>query len=318
MRKPKATKPGAASGGKFDSAKHPRAMGGRFGSKGGAGETSPKKLTVGAERLKTSGVTAQDKIVVLSGRVRKYQGHDTVESFVASHPKGRAHALRLLAADHKAGRIGFGDAQKAADTAKASAAAKYDETKFSDFSNTDNATVQEVERDLYRAMIQKPETPDEIAAINNYSGASFSEINGFLRKRAAAKDRSNPYKEEDLGPEIRNLDRVLKRSKMTEDTVVYRGMSGEFAQRVKALKPGAILRDGGYVSTSLHRSTADESFSGEDGVVLKLLLPKGNRAYLMNGRGASSFAMEHEVMLPRGSRFRIRKVEGNVLTAEVL
>jgi len=38
----------------------------------------------------------------------------------------------------------------------------------------------------------------------------------------------------------------------------------------------------------------------------------------MNGRGASKFPSEHEVLLPRKSRFRVRSIEGNVVTAEVM
>ena len=79
----------------FDASKHPRAGGGRFGD------------TVGAQRLSASGVTGAHKIVVNSSRVRKYAGHATVDAYANAHKKGRAHALRELAADHKAGKISF-------------------------------------------------------------------------------------------------------------------------------------------------------------------------------------------------------------------
>ncbi|MCP1550695.1 MULTISPECIES: hypothetical protein [Methylorubrum] len=91
---------------KFDESKVRREAG-RFADKPGAGDDAPKKLTVGAQRLKDSGVTGEDRIAVQSSRVRKYQGHDTVEGFASSHPRGRAYALRVMAADHKAGRIKF-------------------------------------------------------------------------------------------------------------------------------------------------------------------------------------------------------------------
>ncbi len=87
-----------------------RRVGGRFAPKGGAGErpaARPPRQTVGARHLEEHNVGGEHGIVVNSARVRKYRGHATVESFVAAHPKGRAHAMRVLAADHKAGRIGF-------------------------------------------------------------------------------------------------------------------------------------------------------------------------------------------------------------------
>lgn len=107
----------------FNEALHPRDANGRFkvsgnakprGGKGGDGQ---RKELVGQERLKTSGVAGDDTIEVLSKRVRKYQGATTVEQFVANHLKGRAYALRVLAADHKAGRIGFKAAEKSAEAA---------------------------------------------------------------------------------------------------------------------------------------------------------------------------------------------------------
>lgn len=107
----------------FNEALHPRDANGRFKvsgnakPRGGKSDDSQPKELVGQERLKTSGVSGDDTIEVLSKRVRKYQGATTVEQFVANHPKGRAYALRVLAADHKAGRIGFKSAEKPAEAA---------------------------------------------------------------------------------------------------------------------------------------------------------------------------------------------------------
>lgn len=322
----------------FEEALHPRGPGGKFADKGGSGKPSgrrssggtapakgnsaaakPAKETAGQAALKTSGVSGNDRIEVLSSRVRKYAGFTTVEEFVSKHPKGRAYALRVLAADHKAGRIGFkGAAANGASKqiAPPSQAQRYDANNYSEFSDADTRTLTEVERDLYRKMLTKPETEDEQVAINGYSGNDFLPINDFLRKRAAGDEK--PRQHEKHGEQIAHIDAVLRRSRMTEDVHVYRGLTGDIAKRALRAKPGSVIRDKGYVSTSLHSSVAADSFSGEDGVVLKLMLPKGNRAYLMNGRGASNFASEHEVLLPRGSRFRIRHVEGNVVTAEVL
>lgn len=111
----------------FQEALHPRGPGGRFAAKPKAENAASKpagstRQLVGDERLKTSGITGADEIHVLSKRVRKYQGHATVEAFVASHPKGRAYALRTLAADHKAGRIGFNAATATEAPAKANTA----------------------------------------------------------------------------------------------------------------------------------------------------------------------------------------------------
>ncbi len=265
-KRPKSGKAGsvAANRARYREELHRRNADGEYADKPGAGDDAPKKgrRLVGAERLKTSGVTADDRIEVLSTRVRAYRGATTVRDFVDNHPKGRAYALRKLAADHKKGVIGFSEGgsarpKPAAPKVLAKDPSKYDEKKFSDFSDTDTATVREVERDLYRQMLKKPETDAEIAAINNYSGLSYTEINGFLRGRPATGNKTKIYDEEDIGPEIRHLDNVMKRSRMTEDTVVYRGLSGDYAKTVLQSKVGKIIKDAGFVSTSLHRNVAD-------------------------------------------------------------
>lgn len=64
---------------------------------------------VDTTKLTDLGITDAHRIAVKSSRVRKYKGHETVGSYVKAHPKGRAAALRTLAADHKAGRIEFAE-----------------------------------------------------------------------------------------------------------------------------------------------------------------------------------------------------------------
>lgn len=98
-------------------ASQPRDARGRFVSAGVTRDHVVRVLkpTTGS-KLVDSGVTEEHRISVKSSRVRKYAGHETVGSYVAAHPKGRATALRTLAVDHKAGRIGF-EAPIAAKTA---------------------------------------------------------------------------------------------------------------------------------------------------------------------------------------------------------
>jgi phage-related protein (TIGR01555 family) len=299
----------------FNELLHPRGPDGKWASKGKAaakGSAKPaakvksaageEKLTKGAAALKTAGVSHDDEIAVLSKRVKAYAGAKTVRDFVDNHPKGKAYALRKLAADHQKGVIGF-------KVAGGSASEKYNADNFSDFSDTDHRTTVEVERDLYKTMLTKPETTAEKTSIGVYSGAGYSSINGHLRGKnpATALMRQN----------ISNIDNVLARSRIPEDTVVYRGIKPPFSKEILAAKVGSTIDDPGYVSTSLKGDTS-KKFATPEGVVLKMLLPKGNSAYVMNGRGASHYPKEHEVLLPRGSRFRVKSLVGNVMTVEVL
>ncbi|GAB6842363.1 hypothetical protein HNR00_003571 [Methylorubrum rhodinum] len=119
----------------FNEMLHPRGPRGQFKDKPGAGNdapkaprkpraAAPKKALAGETALKTSGVSADDTIEVLSKRVRAYQGKATVQEFVETHPKGRAYALRKLAADQKKGVIGFKGAEQAAASPPSPAASR--------------------------------------------------------------------------------------------------------------------------------------------------------------------------------------------------
>lgn len=342
--------PGGLSGivAAFNELLHPRGEGGKFAPKGsGAAPKATKaatstakpkasakasKPTKGEAALKTVGVSHTDEIHVLSKRVKAYAGAKTVQDFVDNHPKGKAYALRKLAADHQKGVIGFKAAgsaaavpapaprpaaapkvkpagAKAAPKPRAQDPEKYNPNNYSDFSDTDHHTTIEVERDLYKTMLTKPETGAEKTSIGVYSGNGYSAINGYLRgtNPASALTKQN----------IGNIDAVLARSRMPEDTVVYRGIKPPFSKEILAAKVGSTISDPGYVSTSLKGDTS-KAFATPEGVVLKMLLPKGNSAYVMNGRGASHYPKEHEVLLPRGSRFRVKSLVGNVMTVEVL
>lgn len=121
LRKPRAGSASArvgatAAAARWEAIKHPRGPGGRFrdapDAEKPAASTAPRapaqrKPTVGETALKTSGVGRDDEISVLSKRVRAYANAKTVGDFVDSHPKGKAYALRKLAADHKKGVIAF-------------------------------------------------------------------------------------------------------------------------------------------------------------------------------------------------------------------
>lgn len=324
----------------FNELLHPRAPDGKFAPKGAgsakaaakpAGKAKAKtaaseeKLTKGAAALKTAGVSHDDEIQVLSKRVKAYSGTKTVRDFVDSHPKGKAYALRKLAADHAKGAIGFkaaGGQTVAKEIAAPASAApklkranpavdpeKYNADNYSDFSNTDHATVTEVERDLYKTMLPKSESDSEIAAVAYYSGSGYDRINGALR----GTEPSSPMVEKAVG----EIDKVLARSKIPENTIVYRGIKPPFSKKILAAKVGSVISDPGFASTSLKKSISS-NFATTEGAVLKILLPAGSPAYVMNGRGASHYPKEHEILLPRGSRLRVRSIAGNVMTVEVL
>lgn len=135
----------------------------------------------------------------------------------------------------------------------------------------------------------------------------------------------------ELAPEtqqhVAELDSVLDSSKLEHDTTLYRGMAGTNPQtkifeeqiRTGQLKPGSVLSDKGYASTTLSGSIAQDKFAEGGGVVFKIKAPKGSNGLYMNsasdkfvgGRYDGEFRDEMEVLLPRNSQYKVNKITQN-------
>lgn len=98
------------------------------------------------------------------------------------------------------------------------------------------------------------------------------------------------------------LDDAIGKSEVSKDVQVFRGASLP-DHVLSSLTPGSTFTDKGYVSTSLDHSVAS-NFSGK-GAVFSIHVPKGS-----NGIFASHYTDndEKELLLPRGSKFRIDSV----------
>ena len=88
------------------------------------------------------------------------------------------------------------------------------------------------------------------------------------------------------------------------EIVTYRGLSS----MPKGMREGATFSDKTYVSTSFKKELA-EDFAGKSGVLMRIRVPKGKKVVAMDSalRGRSRFD-EREVLLRRGSKFRIRRI----------
>lgn len=103
---------------------------------------------------------------------------------------------------------------------------------------------------------------------------------------------------------INNLDESINGSTMKDDAVVYRGLSSARADKLEAMI-GQDYKDAAFVSTSKNPDIAlGFSSEGEDNIVLAITVPAGNNALDMTSE-KSTFSHEKEVLLPRGSSFRI-------------
>jgi hypothetical protein len=132
-----------------------------------------------------------------------------------------------------------------------------------------------------------------------YTGGMYQKINGDLRSGG-----SNSY--------APGIDAAIAKSQTTKEMVVVRGVSaGAFNHLIKSsggaeLKPGAIITDKGYMSTTRKAGVA-AGFAGTNGYGLKITVPKG--ASLMPVKSISQHAGEDEFLLPRNSRLRVIRVD---------
>lgn len=95
---------------------------------------------------------------------------------------------------------------------------------------------------------------------------------------------------------------------LPEDLIVYRSVN---AKVFAGLKKGNLFKDAGYSSTSL----LEDQVVGRGGPKSRtavILVPKGTRALPLFGLGGRSvmYDDELEILLPRGSRFRVKSTEG--------
>lgn len=152
----------------------------------------------------------------------------------------------------------------------------------------------------------------EKMAIQNYTGSQSTVINQYFREGKSGNggvDDTSKY-----------LDAVISRNQLTEDVMLYRGadykaIGGAMAKDIlngnidKYI--GATIQDKGYVSTSLGATTR---FQNKVGFQIKA--PKGTNGVYVES--ITSTAGEQEVILPRGTTFRIVEIKKQGSDIELL
>jgi hypothetical protein len=141
-------------------------------------------------------------------------------------------------------------------------------------------------------------------AIKAYTDGSYSKLNAALR---AGKPMDAAQ-----ATLAAHLDTAIRKSKIKEDITTYRGVKEPAKFFGENVKIGTVIVDNGYISTSKNPSTG-HGWSG-DGLVAKIKLPKGSSA--LDVSPMSLHSSEAEVLLPRGSMFKIVGVSGKTVEIE--
>lgn len=144
----------------------------------------------------------------------------------------------------------------------------------------------------------KPLAVAEQQAVRRYQGGAFVDFNDYARTGALDPGSSFTSKTQAV-EQMHALDRAINKGSVPHDVLVYRGVkSGEREGVTGVLEPGATIRDKGFSSTSISRTTAKEFGS----VLYEIEVPKGTHAAFVPGDGPLK---ESELLLGRNSAFKV-------------
>lgn len=141
---------------------------------------------------------------------------------------------------------------------------------------------------------------DELRALYEYTGMTYGQINRPLR---AAKGVLKSVAVGEVRQQIRLMDRAMRRSPLTADVVLYRGVgSGRavFGEAWDRSLVGGEWTEYAYVSTSSNARQAQIFANSQSGAQIRIVAGRGVHGIELSGDDA-----EAEVLLERGLRLRV-------------
>ena len=238
-----------------------------------------------------------------------------VSDWLGAEKKYTGDVKKWLAAEKVAARQAAEKARKAAEEAARVAAAKKLPLSFTREEGKAWATkVWNYTRD------SSPFTVDELKAISGYSGFEYDDWNTVLRKQYQINE---PLWR--IG--ITNLDSAMKKTALVpEPVVVTRTLDGVAFDGIdkadaRSLE-GRDFLDRGFMSTAVEAEGKGVFADDPKAFVMRLTVPKGARAIYISQPGrmkdrsrplslSAQGDSENELILDRGSRFRVTKVVPN-------
>ena len=203
------------------------------------------------------------------------------KSIPATKPRVRPEAPKTSATPAAPGEVDFGD-----------------EDRYDFMHNTFTAMWEDWTKRSPRV------TTSQRISLSTYQGSSYRAINSSLR---------NPGNISGFEDHIKNIDDVFSSTGavLKETTYTYRAANFSASKAKKVFGPegpkvGAVFSDKGYVSTSMTKKIYNTGLggSGQTRIRARIKVAKGTRVVVMRPAG-----QEYEVLLNRGSTFRITRVE---------
>ena len=147
-------------------------------------------------------------------------------------------------------------------------------------------------------------------AVQKYQGGDYEKMNNALRFEPDRLDSRlvPPVESADVNTvrkAVRHLDEAVEAApRVSEPLTTYRGIGSDYAREVASAPVGSVLSDKGFLSTSLSRQKAFDSF-GYNGRVMQIEMPPGTPAIYMNAQRNTIFPGELELMAARGAQMEV-------------
>lgn len=153
------------------------------------------------------------------------------------------------------------------------------------------------------AMPKLEASASEMSAATDYA-TEFQSINGALRgDEGKSLDDALILSERPVSEAVADLDATIARSVIPEDVLLYRGVRPRDGFDARTLKPGDVIQEPAYTSTSLSEMDAAR-FQGNHGVIFEIEAPAGQQGLFINPL-IGEVVGESEILLPRGLSFRV-------------
>lgn len=142
-------------------------------------------------------------------------------------------------------------------------------------------------------------------SLTAYTSSDYMIINQSLRGQGNFVSEEQRY----IDSKVSGLDKSFKNAPtVPENLVVYREMGSGI---IDDLKPGDMFQDKGFVST-----TIKSTLNWGGGTKLEVRVPKGTKGIYV--APISEFKSEKELLLNRGTKFRIVEKTPDVTIVEVV
>lgn len=130
---------------------------------------------------------------------------------------------------------------------------------------------------------------EECSSVRNYTFLGYSVINSHLRKGGDGAELRK----------ITDIDKFIEKApRVPEDMMVIRGIKSK--ELFDKLTPGVLFEDKAFVSTS---ADPRAEIATDKGMILEIKVPKGSKGIYVEK--ISDHAYERELLLPRGSKFKV-------------